>query len=167
MFTYLIEYLQSSICNELVECLRFRFRQNYERLKLDKPQNQIFSLEEIEIWFKEQIQIKCGESQTKIQALETILNNKLQEITWQSWFHDPMVLDINQAKRLFQGRQALKHLFDKAKKYLSIQHLNYDIFIEKMLLPEIEKNINSAILHDMGLMLNVYFQQAAKFTEIE
>ncbi|MDD1414022.1 hypothetical protein MEN41_04930 [Dolichospermum sp. ST_con] len=164
---WLIEYLQSSICNELVECLRFRFRQNYERLKLDKPQNEIFSLEEIEIWFKEQIQIKCGESQTKIQALETILNNKLQEITWQSWFHDPMVLDINQAKRLFQGRQALKHLFDQAKKYLSIQHLNYDIFIGKMLLPEIEKNINSAILHDIGLMLNVYFQQAANLTEIE
>ena len=78
-----------------------------------------------------------------------------------------MVLDINQAKRLFQGRQALKHLFDQAKKYLSIQHLNYDIFIGKMLLPEIEKNINSAILHDIGLMLNVYFQQAANLTEIE
>jgi hypothetical protein len=122
---------------------------------------------EIEIWFKEQIQIKCGESQTKIQALEIILNNKLQEITWQSWFDNPMVLDINQAKRLFQGRQALKHLFDQAKKYLSIQHLNYDIFIEKMLLPEIEKNINSPILHDIGLMLNVYFQQAVKFIEIE
>jgi hypothetical protein len=78
-----------------------------------------------------------------------------------------MVLDINQAKRLFQGRQALKHLFNQAKKYLSIQHLNYDIFIGKMLLPEIEKNINSAILHDIGLMLNVYFQQAANLTEIE
>ncbi|MTJ06298.1 hypothetical protein [Anabaena sp. UHCC 0204] len=164
---WLIEYLQNSICNELVECLRFRFIQHYERLKLDKPQNQISSLDEIEIWFLNQIQIKGGESQTKIQYLETILDNKLQEITWKSWFHDPMMLDIDQAKRLFQGREALKHLFNKAYHYLSIRELKYDIFVEEMLLPEIEKNINSAILHDIGLMLNVYFQQAANLTGIE
>jgi len=164
---WLIEYLQSSICNELVECLRFRFIQNYERLKLDKPQNQISSLDEIEIWFKNQIQIKGGESQTKIQYLETILDNKLQEITWKSWFYDPMMLDIDQAKRLFQGREALKHLFNQAYHYLSIRELKYDIFVEEMLLPEIEKNINSAILRDIGLMLKPYFEQAANFTERE
>ena len=164
---WLIEYLQSSICNELVECLRFLFIQNYERLKLDKPQNQISSLDEIEIWFKNQIQIKGGESQTKIQYLETILDNKLQEITWKSWFYDPMMLDIDQAKRLFQGREALKHLFNQAYHYLSIRELKYDIFVEEMLLPEIEKNINSAILRDIGLMLKPYFEQAANFTERE
>lgn len=131
---WLIQYLQNSICNELVECLRFRFIQNYERLKLEQPPNQISSIKEIEIWLKNQIEIKCGESNEKIQYLETILNNKLQEITWQSWFEQPVMLDIEQAKRLFQGRQALKYLFNQAYNYLSIRELKYDIFVEEILL---------------------------------
>jgi hypothetical protein len=163
--TWLIEYFQNSIVEELVECLRFRFRERANlRLSLDKLANEKLnnlSLAEIEVWFRQQIATKAQESETSILNLQSMLNEKLQESLWQSCLNQPISLELNQAKTLFRGKEALQSIFGNAINYLSIQNLNYQTFLQEILLPELEKNINSPIVQQINLLLHPYFQNIA------
>lgn len=160
--TWLIQYFQMSIVEELVECLRFRFRERANlRLSLeklvDKSQNDL-SLTEIECWFRQQIATKAKESRISIVNLKSMLTEKLQETFWQSCFNQPSALDFEQAKTLFRGKEALSHLVKKSITYLSIENLSDKTFLQDILLPELEKNVNSPIVQQINLLLNPYFQ---------
>ncbi|MBD2664257.1 hypothetical protein B6N60_01201 [Richelia sinica FACHB-800] len=162
---WLIQYFQASIMQELLECLRFRFREKTNlRLSLDKPTS--LSLPNMEIWFRNQIFIKAKESRRNIFSLKPLLQNKLQENFWQSYINNPQTLDFHQAKIFFRGKEALKSLCKRAIQYLSIENLSDDKFCKELLLPELEKNKNSLIVQQLGVMLKPYFQQAANLTGI-
>jgi hypothetical protein len=163
---WLIQYFQSSIMEELLECLRFRFRERINlRLHLDKPTS--LSLLDMEIWFRNQIFSKARESRINIFNLKHMFQNKVQENFWQLYINNPKELDFQQAKIFFRGKEALNSLCKQAIQYLSIENLSAEIFCKELLLPELERNTNSMIVQEIGAMLRPYFEQTANFQGIE
>ncbi len=163
---WLIQYFQNAIMEELLECLRFRFRQRANlRLSLDKLKP--LSLLNMESWFKNQIVSKARESRRNIFSLKSLFQDMVRENFWQSCINDPSQLDFQQAKIFFRGKEALDHLLTTdAKEYLSIQNLGKEIFKEAIL-KELDQNTNSLIVQELGEMLKPYFKQAANLTGIE
>jgi hypothetical protein len=163
---WLIQSFQDSLMEELVECLRFRFRERANtRLSLEKPQTQnlaSLALQDIESWFRGQIASKAREYRNNIRNQKSMLSEKLQEILWQSWLNDPNTMNFDQAKTFFRGKEALHRVFCQAINYLSIQNLSYEKFVQEILLPELEKNLNAPIVQQIGLMLNPYFQRVGQ-----
>jgi hypothetical protein len=161
---WLIQSFQDSLIEELVECLRFRFRERANtRVSLEKPQNlATLALQDLERWFRGQIASKAREYRNNIRNQKSMLTEKLQEILWESWLNDPSTMNFDQAKTFFRGKEALHRVFGKAVDYLSIQNLSYKTFVQEILLPELEKNLNAPLVQQIGLMLNPYFQRVGQ-----
>lgn len=167
---WLRQYLESSIMKELLECLKFQFRENANfRITLDRVDFNFTTLEEIKNWFASQIATKSEESKNKILTLENMLENILlgEDFQWQIYIDNQEELDFQQAKIFFRGKEAIKYLCGKAIQELKIQDLDYEIFCKELLLPELGKNTNSLIVKELGLMLQPYFEQVANLTVIE
>lgn len=160
---WLIQYFQNSIIQELVQCLKFRFREkSNSRFSLDNPTSLL--LPDIEPWYRSQIASKARESKINIINLKSLLNDKLQEEFWQSCLNDPNTLDFDQAKRVFRGKEALEGLCKQAAQHLSIENMNDKTFVQKILLPELENKVNSSIVQQIIVILSPYFQNAANLT---
>lgn len=161
---WLIQTFQDSLIEELVECLRFRFRERANtRVSLEKPQNlATLALQDLERWFRGQIASKAREYRNNIRTQKSMLAEKLQEIPWESCLNDPSTMNFDQAKTFFRGKEALRRVFGKAVDYLSIQDLSYETFVQEILLPELEKNLNAPLVQQIGLMLNPYFQRVGQ-----
>ncbi|AFZ23858.1 hypothetical protein Cylst_1578 [Cylindrospermum stagnale PCC 7417] len=157
---WLIQYFQTSIIQELVQCLKFRFREKSNlRFSLDNPTSLL--LPDIKPWYRSQIASKARESKTNIIHLKSLLDDKLQEEFWQSCLNNPNTLDFAKAKRLFRGKEALERLCKQAAQHLLIENMSDKIFVQKILLPELEKNVDSPIVREINGMLNPYFERAA------
>ncbi|MBD1214356.1 MAG: hypothetical protein ACK4ZH_11130 [Dolichospermum sp.] len=165
---WLRQYFQNSIMTELFECLKFQFRENADfRLTLDRIES--LSLEDMRTFFEQQIVDKASESKNRILGLRNMLEDIIisQDFHWESYINNPPELDFQEAKIFFRGKEALKDLHRKAYQYLKVEHLEYDCFCKDLILPELEKNTNSLIVQELGIMLRPYFQQAANLTGIE
>jgi hypothetical protein len=162
---WLLQYFQNSLVEELVECLRFRFREKVNpRFKLEKLRTEelaTLSLQDLEIWFRNQVASTAREYRKNLRNQKSMLTEKVNEMLWSSWLNDPSTLDFNQAKTFFQGKEALRELFCKAVNHLSIQNLDYETFVQQIILPELEKNVNASIIQQIRLMLTPYFQNVA------
>jgi hypothetical protein len=158
---WLLQYFKDSIVKELVECLRFRFRERANtRFSLKKLNNEVLpSLPEIESWLRKEIASAAKEYRNNIRDQKFMLNQKLQEMSWSSWLNDSSTIDFNQAKIFFRGKEALTRLFGQAVNHLSIQNLSYETFVGEILLRELENNVNALIVQQLGAMLKPYFQR--------
>jgi hypothetical protein len=162
---WLINYFQSLVIEELLECLRFRFRERANlRLSLDNRSS--LCLIDMEIWFKNQIISKARESRIEIFSLKSMFQDTVQEKFWESYINDISKFDFQQAKIFFRGKEALEHLRTEAIKHLSIENLSEPPFKE-LILQEVDNNTNSLIVQQLCTILQPYFEQAANFTERE
>jgi len=158
---WLLQYFKSSLVKEFVECLRFRFREKANtRFKLAKLNNQDIenlSLQDLDSWFRNQIAITAREYRQNLKTQKYMLTKKVEEMSWSSWLNDRSTIDFNQAKTFFRGKEALTVLVGKAVTHLTIQNLNSETFVQEILLPELENNLEAPIVKQIGLMLNPYF----------
>ncbi|MEI6443154.1 MAG: hypothetical protein WCO29_08520 [Nostocales cyanobacterium ELA583] len=162
---WLINYFQSLMMEELLECLRFRFRERANlRLSLDNQSS--LSLIDIEIWFKNQIICRARESRREIFSVKSIFQDTVQEKFWELYINDTSKFDFQQAKIFFRGKEALEHLRTEAIKHLSIENLSEPPFKE-LILQEVDNNTNSLIVQQLCTIVQPYFEQAANFTERE
>lgn len=162
---WLLQYFKNSLVKELVECLRFRFREKANtRFILEKLKDEdldSLSLQDLDSWFRKQITSTAREYIKNLRNQKSMLTEKVQEMLWSSWLNDPSTVDFNQAKTFFRGKEALTGLFGQAVNHLSIQNLNYKTFVQEILLPELENNLNAPIVQQIDLMLNPYFKKVA------
>lgn len=162
--SWILEYFNAAICQELIECLRFRFRMrvNSNRIALPRFTNNAnsISFSDVERWFEEQIVDISSQTAQSITSLSSVLLEISQEVCWQNWLDSSGTLDFNQAKRLFRGKEALKYLFNQITRHLQINNLSYDTFIQQILLPELESDSDTLIIQELASMLSPYFLAA-------
>jgi len=163
---WLLTYFKRNVINELIEYLRFNFIQKANKyLRLDKAQE--LHLPDVNPWFESQLNNQAEISRRNILDLSSLADDTLREDIWRLFTNDYDRLSLEQqqdffqeAKIIFQGKEALKNLFNEASNYLLIQRLSYDDFRENLILPELERNINSLIIQELESMLFPYFNEA-------
>jgi hypothetical protein len=124
-------------------------------------------LSDVNSWFGSQLNNQVEISRRNILDLSSLVDDTLREDIWGLFTYDYNRLSPEQqqdffqkAKIIFQGKEALRNLFNEASNYLLIQRLNYDEFRENLILPELERNINSLIIQELQSMLFPYFNEA-------
>ena len=154
------QYFQNNIKREFIECLRFRFRQ---RLYIELPRAKNDDLSDISTcraWFEKHIDKKSEKYKKEVIDQKSVFDDILKELSWHDWWKDEGLLDFEQAKNYFRGKEALKELLKQCHNTVGLYpEIRDKTFIQTILLPELENNTDSLIVQQIAKMLKPYFEK--------
>lgn len=162
---WLKEYFQHKIKDELIECLKFRFNTDKICPQLENVSNDdILDIAAIKNWFLRPIEQNC-QAEIRSQHIEEInsrFEDTLAELDWETWLANPSLVDFDQAKRYFRGKEAFENLFEKLNKEVDlVPGKTYRNFIKEIMLPEMEHQPDCLLIQELGTMLLPYFEIVA------
>ena len=162
---WLKEYFQNKIKDELIECLKFRFNTDKICPQLENISNDdILDIAAMRNWFLRPIDQNC-QAEIRSQHIEEInsrFEDTLAELDWQTWLANPSLVDFNQAKRYFRGKEAFENLFEKLNQEVDlVPGKTYRNFIKEIMLPEMEHQPDCLLIQELGTMLLPYFEIVA------
>jgi hypothetical protein len=168
--TWLKEYFQNQIQAELLECLKFRFNTDklcpqLENLSKDDMDNML-DITALKNWFLNPIDKNCQPEMRDrdIQELDSRFQDTLVELDWETWLNNPSLLDFEQAKIYFSGKEAFQDLFQKIDTEIGLlPEMKYTQFIKNILLPEMETQPKCLLIQELGTMLLPYFQRVHQY----
>lgn len=162
---WLKEYFQHKIKDELIECLKFRFNTDKICPQLENVSNDdILDIAAIKNWFLRPIEQNC-QAEIRSQHIEEInsrFEDTLAELDWETWLNNPSLVDFDQAKRYFRGKEAFENLFEKLNQEVDlVPGKTYRNFIKEIMLPEMEHQPDCLLIQELGTMLLPYFEIVA------
>lgn len=162
---WLKEYFQNKIKDELIECLKFRFNTDKICPQLENISNDdILDIAAMKNWFLRPIEQNC-QAEIRSQHIEEInsrFEDTLAELDWETWLANPSLVDFDQAKRYFRGKEAFENLFEKLNKEVDlVPGKTYRNFIKEIMLPEMEHQPDCLLIQELGTMLLPYFEIVA------
>ncbi len=162
---WLKEYFQHKIKDELIECLKFRFNTDKICPQLENISNDdILDIAAIKNWFLRPIEQNC-QAEIRSQHIEEInsrFEDTLAELDWETWLNNPSLVDFDQAKRYFRGKEAFENLFEKLNQEVDlVPGKTYRNFIKEIMLPEMEHQPDCLLIQELGTMLLPYFEIVA------
>lgn len=162
---WLKEYFQHKIKDELIECLKFRFNTDKICPQLENVSNDdILDIAAIKNWFLRPIEQNC-QAEIRSQHIEEInsrFEDTLAKLDWETWLNNPSLVDFDQAKRYFRGKEAFENLFEKLNQEVDlVPGKTYRNFIKEIMLPEMEHQPDCLLIQELGTMLLPYFEIVA------
>lgn len=162
---WLKEYFQNKIKDELIECLKFRFNTDKICPQLENISNDdILDIAAMRNWFLRPIDQNC-QAEIRSQHIEEInsrFEDTLAELDWETWLNNPSLVDFDQAKRYFRGKEAFENLFEKLNQEVDlVPGKTYRNFIKEIMLPEMEHQPDCLLIQELGTMLLPYFEIVA------
>ena len=165
--TWLKEYFETQIKDELVECLKFRFNTDKICPQLDNPKNDdTLDIAALKNWFLTPIDENCQPEMRdrNIQELDLRFQETLAELDWETWLTNPSLLDFQQAKIHFRGKEAFQDLFQKFQTEIGlVPDKKVTDFIKDVLLPEMEDRPDCLLIQALETMLLPYFERVYQY----
>lgn len=153
---FLLQYFQSQIQTEFIECIRFRFLQS-EKLypKLESPKN-ITGIDGLRTWYISQIDDQSQQSKNKIESCAPIFDQVLEEYNWKNWIEDPQSLSLEDGKQYFRGKETFAKLLNHLSNEFKIHHLN-ESKLKERILRDLENSKESILVSQINKLLSPYF----------
>lgn len=174
--TWLQEYFQETVIQELVECLKFRFYSASLCPQLENPRDlDLLDLTTLRNWFKGAIAASCTpeKCQENLRFLDSTFDETLfggrfpGELDWSNWFNNPRTVDLETAKKHFRGKEAFIFLFKNISDTMDpVPKIKAIDFINNIFLRELENNTNCLLIRQIKIMLSPYFQKAGNMFNV-
>jgi hypothetical protein len=155
---FLLEYFQSQIQTEFIECIRFRFSdsgKSYPKLKTPKD---IIGIESLRDWYRSQIAEQSKQSKGRIESYSTIFDQVLEEYNWKTWIEDPASLSLEDGKKYFRGKEAFTNLFKHLSEEFKIIYLNENKLKERIL-RDLENSKESILVAQINKLISPYLEK--------
>jgi hypothetical protein len=155
---FLLEYFQSQIQTEFIECIRFRFSdsgKSYPKLKAPKD---IIGIESLREWYRSQIAEQSKQSNDRIESYSTIFDQVLEEYNWKTWIEDPASLSLEDGKKYFRGKEAFTNLFKHLSEEFKIIYLNENKLKERIL-RDLENSKESILVAQINKLISPYLEK--------
>ena len=99
-----------------------------------------------------------------IQELDSRFQETLAELDWENWLTNPSLLDFQQAKIHFRGKEAFQDLFKKIQTEIGlVPDKKVTDFIKDVLLPEMEDRPDCLLIQALETMLLPYFERVYQY----
>ncbi len=161
---FLLQYFQSQVQTELIECIRFRFLHSDKLYpKLEAPKG-ITGIDDLRKWYISQIDEQSQQSKNKIGSCAAIFDQVLEEYNWRNWIEDPQSLLLEDGKQYFRGKEAFANLLNHLSNEFKIYHLNENRLKERIL-RDLENHKESILVTQINKMLSPYLEKAKEILE--
>ena len=161
---FLLQYFQSQIQTEFIECIRFRFLHSDKSYsKLEAPKN-ITGIDDLRKWYILQIDEKSQQSKTKIKNCSDIFDQVLGEYNWKNWIEFPQALSLEDGKQYFRGKEAFVNLLNYLSSEFKIYHLNENRLKERIL-RDLENRKESILVSQINKLLSPYLEKDREILE--
>ncbi|MEA5479678.1 hypothetical protein VB774_18805 [Pseudanabaena galeata UHCC 0370] len=161
---FLLQYFQSQVETEFIECLKFRFSENSKVYpKLIKPKD-IKGIAGLRRWYESEITEQTDKSKNKIESCHSIFDEILEEYNWKNWIQDPRSLSLEDGKKFFRGKEAFQSLLNELTKKFKISNLNEKI-LKQRILKDLERRPESILVAQINKILLPYLQKAKEILE--
>ncbi|BBC25857.1 hypothetical protein [Pseudanabaena sp. ABRG5-3] len=161
---FLLQYFQSQVQIEFIECIRFRFLHSDKLYpKLEAPKG-ITGIDDLRKWYISQIDEQSQQSKNKIESCVAIFDQVLEEYNWRNWIEDPQSLLLEDGKQYFRGKEAFANLLNHLSNEFKIYHLNENRLKERIL-RDLENHKESILVTQINKMLSPYLEQAKEILE--
>ena len=161
---FLLQYFQSQVQTEFIECIRFRFLHSEKLyLKLETPQN-IQGIDNLKDWYISQITDKSQQTKDRIESCSTIFDQVLEEYNWETWIEDPPSLSLDDGKKYLRGKETFRNLFNHLSKEFKIIYFNENRLKERVL-KDLENKKESVLVNQINKLISPYLERAKEILE--
>jgi len=147
------QYFRQSLKAEYWECLKFNLAIQIKKYPaIEKPVNfDHQTINQIKEWFLNET-VK-SEQVVKLKPKSPHLFDEIMsEIPWETWLNQPDLIQFEQAKQRFRGKEAFNQLCQCIQDEFGVHHFKKELLIQEML-GNLATNTSSPIFMDLQALL--------------
>lgn len=147
------QYFQKSVKTEYWECLKFNLAIQIKKYPaIEKPADfDHKTINQVKEWFlKEAFQ---SERVVKLKPKPPHLFDEIMaELPWETWLNQPHLIQFEQAKQRFRGKEAFNQLCQCIQNEFEVHNFEKELLIQEML-GNLATNVSSTIFMDLQNLL--------------
>ncbi len=147
------KYFRQSIKTEYWECLKFNLAIQIKKYpSIKKPVDfEHKTINQVKEWFFDEA--FKSERMVKFKSKPPqLFDNIMAELPWETWLNQPQLIEFDQAKQRFQGKEAFNQLCQKIQKVFGIHNFSKELLTQEML-ANLATNTSSIIFIDLQRFL--------------